>query len=240
MIPLDPALLLLDGAWVPGPETLLEVRDPRDDELVGRVPCCGQVEVDAAVAVKAGGPARVYVHAAVAEPFLAALVREAEAKAAEVGPLVDRRQRAVVEAQVADAVQSGAQVLTGGQTPAGAGAYYPPTVLVGCTDDMAVMREETFGPVAPVQVVGSYDEALAAAARSSYGLAATVLTPDLDHAQRAVRELPVGTVKVNNVFGGAPGGAGHPHRGSGQGLGYGPELLDELAQLKVVHWEPAR
>jgi succinate-semialdehyde dehydrogenase/glutarate-semialdehyde dehydrogenase len=112
-------------------------------------------------------------------------------------------------------------------------------VLTGCTDDMAVMRDETFGPVAPVQVVGSYDEALAAAARSSYGLAATVLTPDLEHAQRAVRELPVGTVKVNNVFGGAPGGAGHPHRGSGQGLGFGPELLDELAQLKVVHWEAA-
>lgn len=182
---------------------------------------------------------RVYVHADIAEPFVAALVRAAEAKGPELGPMVDRRQRAVVEAQVADAVQSGAQVLTGGTTPDGAGAYYPPTVLLGCTDDMAIMHEETFGPVAPVQVVGSYDEALAAAARSSYGLAATVLTPDLEHAQRAVRELPVGTVKVNNVFGGAPGGAATPHRGSGQGLGYGPELLDELAQLKVVHWEPA-
>lgn len=60
----------------------------------------------------------------------------------------------------------------------------------------------------------------------------------MEHAQRAARDLPVGTVKINGVFGGAPGGAGHPHRGSGQGLGHGPELLDELAQLKVVHWEP--
>ncbi len=58
------------------------------------------------------------------------------------------------------------------------------------------------------------------------------------HVQRAVRELPVGTVKVNAVFGGAPGGAAHPGRGSGQGLGYGPELLDELSRVKVVHWEP--
>jgi acyl-CoA reductase-like NAD-dependent aldehyde dehydrogenase len=89
-----------------------------------------------------------------------------------------------------------------------------------------------------VRVVGSFDEALQAAARSSYGLAATVLTPDMAHAQRAVRELPVGTVKVNAVFGGAPGGAATPGPGSGQGFGYGPELLDELSRCKVVHWEP--
>jgi acyl-CoA reductase-like NAD-dependent aldehyde dehydrogenase len=190
---------------------------------------------------------RVYLHEDVAEPFLAALVRQAESRvlgawddpATTLGPLVDRRQRAVVEAHVQQAVEAGAQVLTGGTTPDGPGAFYPPTVLTGCTDDMDVMRDETFGPVAAVRVVGSFDEALAAAAQSSYGLAATVLTPSLEHAQRAVRELPVGTVKVNAVFGGAPGGAAHPHRGSGQGLGYGPELLDELAQVKVVHWEPA-
>jgi succinate-semialdehyde dehydrogenase/glutarate-semialdehyde dehydrogenase len=55
------------------------------------------------------------------------------------------------------------------------------------------------------------------------------------HAQRAWRELPVGTVKVNAVFGGAPGGAAQPRRGSGQGFGYGPELLDEFTFTKVVH-----
>jgi acyl-CoA reductase-like NAD-dependent aldehyde dehydrogenase len=100
---------------------------------------------------------------------------------------------------------------------------------------MAVMREETFGPVAAVQVVSSFDEALGLAAESDYGLAATVLTGSMDHAQRAWRELPVGTVKVNAVFGGAPGGAAEPHRGSGQGFGYGPELLDEVTTTKVVH-----
>jgi acyl-CoA reductase-like NAD-dependent aldehyde dehydrogenase len=189
---------------------------------------------------------RVYVLEQVAEPFLAELVRQAEQRVlggwddegTTLGPLVDRRQREVVERHVAQAVAGGAQVLAGGRTPDGPGAFYPATVLVGCTDDMDVMPDETFGPVAAVRVVSSFDEALAAAGRSSYGLAATVLTPSLDHAQRAVRELAVGTVKVNAVFGGAPGGAAHPHSGSGQGLGYGPELLDELAQLKVVHWEP--
>jgi acyl-CoA reductase-like NAD-dependent aldehyde dehydrogenase len=190
---------------------------------------------------------RVYVHGDVAEPFLAALTRQAEQRvlggwddaATTLGPLVDRRQREVVERHVRQAVDAGADVLTGGVTPEGPGAFYPPTVLVGCADDLDVMRVETFGPVAAVRVVGSFDEAIEAAARSDYGLAATVLTPSLERAQRAVRELPVGTVKVNAVFGGAPGGAAHPHRGSGRGLGYGPELLDELAQVKVVHWEPA-
>jgi betaine-aldehyde dehydrogenase len=57
----------------------------------------------------------------------------------------------------------------------------------------------------------------------------------MEHAQHAWRELAVGTVKVNAVFGGAPGGAAHPRRGSGSGYGYGPELLDEMTQTKLVH-----
>jgi acyl-CoA reductase-like NAD-dependent aldehyde dehydrogenase len=55
------------------------------------------------------------------------------------------------------------------------------------------------------------------------------------HAQRAWRELPVGTVKVNATFGGAPGGAAQPRGASGTGFGYGPELLDEMTTTKVVH-----
>jgi len=90
-----------------------------------------------------------------------------------------------------------------------------------------------------VRVVGSFDEALEAASRSSFGLAATVLTPYMEHAQRAWRELPVGTVKINAVFGGAPGGSATPGPGSGHGFGYGPELLDECSRTKVIHLEPA-
>ncbi len=70
---------------------------------------------------------------------------------------------------------------------------------------MRVLREETFGPVAPVRVVPDFATALREAADDGYGLAATVLTADMAHAQTAWRELPVGTVKINNVFGGAPG-----------------------------------
>ena len=111
-------------------------------------------------------------------------------------------------------------------------------MLADCTDDMAVVREETFGPVAPVLVVDSFDEGLRRAARSPYGLAATVLTGSMTNAQRAWRELPVGTVKINSVFGGAPAGSAHPRAASGEGFGYGPELLDELTATKVVHLEP--
>jgi succinate-semialdehyde dehydrogenase/glutarate-semialdehyde dehydrogenase len=142
-----------------------------------------------------------------------------------------------VDDQVQRAVKDGATALRGGVVPTGPGAYYPPTVLAGCTDAMAVMREETFGPVAPVMAVDSFDEALRRAADSPYGLAATVLTRSMSHAQTAWRELPAGTVKVNAAFGGAPGGAAHPRRGSGQGFGYGPELLDEMTVAKAVHLE---
>ncbi|MEE6261993.1 aldehyde dehydrogenase family protein [Plantactinospora sonchi] len=188
---------------------------------------------------------RIYVLRSMATRFLGALVQQAEAlrigpgrdPLTELGPLVDRRHRDHVDSQVRAAVADGARILVGGSVPAGPGAFYPATVLAECTDQMAVMRDETFGPVAPVMVVDSFDEALSRASYSPYGLAATVLTGSMSHAQRAWRELPVGTVKINAVFGGAPGGAAEPRGGSGQGFGYGPELLDELTAVKAVHIE---
>ena len=137
------------------------------------------------------------------------------------------------------AVAAGARVRRGGRRPERAGSFYPATVLEGCTDDMRVMSEETFGPVAAVRVVSSFDEAVAAANASDYGLAATVLTPSQERALRAADELCAGTVKVNAVWGGAPGGAAQPRGASGTGFGYGPELLDEVTTTKVVHFEPA-
>jgi succinate-semialdehyde dehydrogenase/glutarate-semialdehyde dehydrogenase len=180
---------------------------------------------------------RIYVHRAVADAFVDALVAEAGTWARQLGPLVDVRHREQVHAQVAAAVDAGAEVRCGGEIPAGPGAHYPPTVLTGCSDEMAVVAEETFGPVAAVVVVDGFEEALDRASRSPYGLAATVLTGSMSRAQAAWRSLGVGTVKINAVFGGAPGGAAHPRRGSGQGFGYGPELLDEFTATKVVHLE---
>ena len=180
---------------------------------------------------------RVYVHRAVAEPFLAALVAEAEAwTAASDQPLVDGRMRDAVAHSVEAAVAAGGTLLTGGVVPDGPGFRYPATVLTDLPAGVEVLTEETFGPVAPVVVVEDFDEALALAAADRYGLAATVLTADMVHAHLAAASLPVGTVKVNAVFGGAPGGSAQPRGASGSGFGYGPELLDEMTTMTVAHF----
>jgi len=185
---------------------------------------------------------RVYVVQAIADAFISALVDalvdEASSWAERIGPLVDERHREQVPAHVEDARRSGARLLIGGEPASGPGSFYPPTVLTDCAPDMAVLREETFGPVAPVRVVADFGTALDEAADDRYGLAATVLTADMAHAQDAWRTLPVGTVKINAVFGGAPGGAPEPRRASGTGFGFGPELLDEMTAMKVVHLSP--
>jgi betaine-aldehyde dehydrogenase len=183
---------------------------------------------------------RIYVHRAIAAPFCAALGEEARRRNGDGGlaPLVDGDLRDAVHRQVAEALQQGARAVEGGTLPDGPGSHYPATVLLNCTAEMSVMTEETFGPVAPVQVVDSFDDGLRLAAAGRYGLAATVLTGTIAHAQRAIAALPVGTVKVNEVFGGAPGGSAQPRGDSGSGFGYGPELLDEFTRVKVVHIAP--
>ncbi|MGZ3146011.1 aldehyde dehydrogenase family protein [Lentzea chajnantorensis] len=178
---------------------------------------------------------RIYVHKTIAAPFLEELCALARRWNEQPQPLVDVRHREFVHGQVAAAVTAGARALVGGEVPPGRGAFYPATVLADCTSAMQVMCEETFGPVAPVQAVPTFDDGLAEACSGDYGLAATVLTGSMEHATRAWRALPVGTVKVNNVFGGAPGGAAQPRGASGTGFGYGPELLDEMTTVKVVH-----
>jgi succinate-semialdehyde dehydrogenase/glutarate-semialdehyde dehydrogenase len=188
---------------------------------------------------------RIYLHQDVAEAVIGELVAIAGRQvigdprdpATELGPLVDERQLGIVDDHVSSAVAAGATALTGGHRIERPGCWYPPTVLTGCTPQMQVMRDETFGPVAAITVVATFEEALEGAGSGDYGLAATVLTPDLAHALRAADELEVGTVKINAVFGGAPGGSADPRRGSGSGPGFGPALIGEFTALKAVHIE---
>jgi acyl-CoA reductase-like NAD-dependent aldehyde dehydrogenase len=187
---------------------------------------------------------RIYVAEDVAAEFVSRLVDRANAlnlphedAPMALAPLVDERLRESVHAQVEDALRLGATALAGAEMPVGPGSYYPATVLIGCSRDMQVMREETFGPIAPVQVCATFEDALAAASEDRYGLACTILTHSLRHALTAVDRMDVGTVKVNGVFGGAPGGSAQPRNASGDGFGYGPELLDEMSHIKVVHLE---
>lgn len=182
---------------------------------------------------------RVYIHQDVADDVIAELVARARALVPGVTlpRMVDEDQLEVVRAQVEDARSRGAEIAAGGHRLDLEGPWWAPTVLTGCSPEMAVMTEETFGPLAPIRVVPDWESGLREAGSSDYGLAATVLTDDPEHAAQAIAELDVGTVKVNDVFGGAPGGSADPRRASGRGRGFGPDLLDEMTLLKVIHQE---
>ncbi|GAA2216136.1 aldehyde dehydrogenase family protein [Nonomuraea monospora] len=179
---------------------------------------------------------RVYVHQDVAEPFVEALVEAAGAYPAGdvLGPLVDRRQRDIVARHVADAVERGATVRTGGAVPEGKGFYYPATVLTGVDESMLIMTEETFGPVAPVTVVPSFEEGVRRASASRYGLAATVYTTDPAHVA-AARRIPAGVVWVNEWQGGGPERLYEPAGDSGMGATGARAAYDAATRPTSVH-----
>jgi acyl-CoA reductase-like NAD-dependent aldehyde dehydrogenase len=114
-----------------------------------------------------------------------------------LGPVSSPAQMAIVEAHVADAVARGARVLTGGQRM---GMFYEPTVLVDVTHHMAVMREETFGPILPIMKARDEADAVRLANDSAFGLSASVWSRDLDHAQAVARHLECGSVIINDTI----------------------------------------
>jgi succinate-semialdehyde dehydrogenase/glutarate-semialdehyde dehydrogenase len=150
---------------------------------------------------------RVYVAGSIVTPFLAALSEQAKAVRlndvdigqGEIGPFIFAQQAAIVQAQLDDAVAQGATVLTGGQVETiGGGLYLRPTVLTDVTPVMAVMREETFGPVIPVTVFDAVDEAIALANDGDFGLSAAVLAGSADEAEAIARRLYAGAVSIND------------------------------------------
>ncbi|MBE1582482.1 aldehyde dehydrogenase family protein [Nonomuraea angiospora] len=189
---------------------------------------------------------RVYVHRDVAEPFIEALVEAAGTYAlgdghdagTVLGPLVDRRQRDIVARHVADAVARGATVRAGGVVPEGRGFFYPATVLTGVEESMLVMTEETFGPIAPVVVVSSFEEGLERASASRFGLAATVYTADPAH-MAAARRIPAGVVWVNQWQGGGPERLYEPAGDSGMGATGSRAAYDAATRPTSIHTAPA-
>ncbi len=119
---------------------------------------------------------------------------------AEIGPLVSEAARAKVIRLVADAKAKGATVVLGGKIPESepVGWFYEPTILTGCTPDMAILREECFGPVAAIMKVKDFDEAISRANDSEFGLGASVFTTSLEEAMEAADRLEAGMVWVNN------------------------------------------
>lgn len=149
---------------------------------------------------------RVYVARGIADAFLGALVRLADAvrinwpdiDVGELGPFIDARQAGIVQAQIDDAVKRGARVLAGGVVEDHGGKWLRPTVLVDVTPEMAVMRDETFGPVVPVTVFDTVDEAVALANGGDFGLSGAVLAGTLAEAEDVGVRLRAGAVSLND------------------------------------------
>jgi len=154
----------------------------------------------------------------------------------QVGPLINAKQRDRVEALVESARSAGATVRVGGGRPADrdAGYFYQPTVVTGVDPSMSVYGEEIFGPVLPVASFGDFDEAIALANGTRYGLAAYVWTNDLRTAIRASERLEFGMIGVNEW---TPQAVEAPFVGwkeSGLGREAGLEGLEEYLETKLV------
>jgi len=186
---------------------------------------------------------RIYAVDSVHDAFVAAFKAETTRlrignglDKSEIGPLVSEAARDKVERLVADAVAKGAAVVCGGRIPPDhpTGWFYEPTILIGCTPDMALLHEECFGPVAAIVRVPDFDAAIAGANASEFGLGASVFTTSLEEAHEAHARLEAGMVWINNPmidndalpFGG--------WKNSGIGRELGRVGLDTFRRSKMV------
>ena len=219
---------------------------PANLELGGKDPMIvlpsADPEVAASIALRASVAAngqacqsieRVYVARSIAEPFLASL--SAQAKAVEpnypdigkgqVGPFIFPSQADKVAAQIADAIAKGATVLAGGEVEVlGGGKYLRPTVLTGVTPDMAIIAEETFGPVLPVTIYDDVEEAVRLANDSIYGLSAAVIGDPAD-AEAVAAKLEAGAISIND--GSLTGGVWDAENESFKQSGMGPSRMGD-------------
>ncbi|HKO28516.1 MAG TPA: NAD-dependent succinate-semialdehyde dehydrogenase [Solirubrobacteraceae bacterium] len=152
----------------------------------------------------------------------------------EVGPLIDDGQRGKVAELVEDAIGRGAKAVVGGQARDGAGYFYDPTVLTDVPDDAKLLKEEIFGPVAPVKGFTDEDEAIAAANDTEYGLVAYVYTNNLKRALRVVERLETGMVGLNQGMVSNPAAPFGGIKQSGFGREGGVEGIEEYLETKYV------
>ena len=182
---------------------------------------------------------RIYVARDIAGPFLEALV--AKAKAArlnypdvhqgEIGPFIFARQAEIVQRQLDDAVTKGATILAGGTVETlGGGKYLRPTVLTNVTDDMAVMAEETFGPVIPVTLFDSVEEAVSLANSGVFGLSASVFAGTAEEAEAVAVRLNAGGISIND--GSLTGLVWEAEKSSFGQSGLGPSRMGDSGLLR--------
>ncbi|MDW5598792.1 aldehyde dehydrogenase family protein [Conexibacter stalactiti] len=152
----------------------------------------------------------------------------------DLGPLVSRAQWERVNGYVEGARADGARIVTGGSAPGGSGHFYAPTVIADTTPQMAVVREEIFGPVVTAIPFSTEEELVTAANDTPYGLAAGIWTRDLSTAHRVARALRAGSVWINtyNHYDAALPFGGFKQSGWGREMGW--EAIELYTELKTV------
>jgi len=148
---------------------------------------------------------RIFVQSGIYDRFAARLADKVGAmkvgngldQGTVIGPLIEEKAVAKVEEHVRDAVSKGAKILTGGKRVEGGGHFYVPTVLTGITPDMLAMREETFGPVAPLMKFDTEEEVIKLANSTEFGLASYFYSRDIARVWRVAEALESGIVGIN-------------------------------------------
>jgi phenylacetaldehyde dehydrogenase len=185
---------------------------------------------------------RVYAHRSVCGAVIDGLAAQATAlrlghgldPAADLGPLVNRRQADRVAGYVTEAVAQGVDVVAGGRQTGELGTFYDPTVVTRVREDLRLMREEVFGPVVAVSSFDDPEEAIAFANDSPYGLAASVWTAELSAAHRLAARIAAGTVWINCHSYFSPELPKGGHKQSGWGYENGAQGLDNYLETKTV------
>jgi acyl-CoA reductase-like NAD-dependent aldehyde dehydrogenase len=180
---------------------------------------------------------RVYIEKSVADALIPRIVAAAKAlrPGVDTAMITTQRQCALVRRHLADAVAAGGEILVGGAPEEGSLAF-PPTVIQLATEDTALMREETFGPILPIYLVDSEDDAITRTNASKFGLTTSLWTKRYNHAHDLARKLRSGVVTINNhgftaAIPSAPWtGAGD----SGYGITNSAHALAELTRVRFV------
>lgn len=233
-------------------------------ELGGSAPAIVTADADIALAVRSITASRVintgqvcncadrvYVSKRIADEFTDRFVKAMSATtfgdpltdgAIDMGPLVSAEQLDLVDSRVKAAVADGGELLTGGKRSEDRpeGYFYPATVLANCRQDMAIVREEIFGPVMPIVTFDELDEAITYANDSAYGLTSSIYTKSLDVAMRACKDIRFGETYVNRENFEAMQGFHAGWRKSGLGGADGKHGVYENTRSHVVYIQYAR